>query len=321
MSTTTTTTTTTATTTTTTTVENPIIYKNLYHQSSVLIRAKIQPFRDMLGKKPGLGKLFWLKGFDSEKEEALESIRNWLLLKSGKRRMGIQKKNTYISKIDYRETQHPARGQHGMFASSGFQPLEIIAEFIGEYALIPQDKNQEVTFDREDISYAHGFWEDHYSADDPFDGVMLYPLAINPFPENVGAHLINDFKGIAEKNNAAPVEIWDAEYQNLPRIFIICKKEIKMDEEILLDYGDDYWKALNESRVEYANTRRRPVRKEASEIIRIGAEMFDDDDVNDNDCAFIKQHSVNDNDTEIKEDPIPMNQSFHKLHLSALTYM
>ena len=98
-----------------------------------------------------------------------------------------------------------------------------------------------------DLNYAWGFSEEPYLANVPFDGASLYPLSVNPCINQFGLHFINDYRSIKSQPNTDAVEVWDSKYKNTPRIFLISNKDIEIDEEILINYGEGYWNDVSKN--------------------------------------------------------------------------
>ena len=115
---------------------------------------------------------------------------------------------------------HVLAGQLGLFAATPFQQFDIIGEYCGqvyeeddgsEYATNLQDSNRE-----------------------------RYPLGVDASRQGNECRFINHYQGIAEEPNAV-MKI--AHVEELPRVMIVCTKDIAIGEELLLRYSDDYVEA------------------------------------------------------------------------------
>ena len=234
------------------------IFENILNDTNEDLMKPILTIRQKLSKTP---KLIWLAGLDNYKEDVINKVENWLKEnESAMTRFRIMKKNLYRNKINFSSIFHPARGQNGLFSASYFEPMSVIGEFVGEYSLVPDYPLDPLVFTQTDITYTWGFSQKKYKGVNNriLNKNSFYPFAITPNPKSFGLHLANDYRGISKVSNVSAVEIWDGKYDNLPRIFFISTKEIEMDDEIVLDYGSEYWEHLNDNMIEYGSAKGKP---------------------------------------------------------------
>lgn len=125
----------------------------------------------------------------------------------------IPKKNiigdVYIKTLD--ET-HILNGQKGLFAKNKLEKFKIIGEYTGE---IIKDEGGEYC----------AFLTDEYCIDAKFGGNEL--------------RFINDYRNISEKPNTRLEIVY---LDKKPKVLVIVIEDINEGDEILLSYGDNYWK-------------------------------------------------------------------------------
>uniref|UniRef100_A0A7S3NK30 SET domain-containing protein n=1 Tax=Aureoumbra lagunensis TaxID=44058 RepID=A0A7S3NK30_9STRA len=120
------------------------------------------------------------------------------------------------------EDDHPCFGERGVFATRRWRPFEIIGEYVG------QIKTPDVE---------GGF----VVALDP-DEAPSQSLSLDADSYGNELRFVNDFRGVSQAPN---VILSAATIQGLPTRILVCTKIIKRGEELLTDYGDDYWQALS----------------------------------------------------------------------------
>jgi len=123
-------------------------------------------------------------------------------------------------------TAHPAYGQSGLFAAQRIPPKTRIIEYTGE---IHCDERPQSDYDLS----LHRF---------P-DGLSV---GIDATAAGNEARFVNDYRGIANKPNAAFVDEKD-EGGALKMIIRSGAQEIKKGEEILVSYGKSWWRARSET--------------------------------------------------------------------------
>lgn len=119
---------------------------------------------------------------------------------------------------------HPLAGQLGLFAATSFQKYDIVGEYCGQ------------VYDGDDGGEYATFLE---SRED------RYALGVDAQREGNECRFINHYQGIAPEAN---VVMKVAYVEELPRVMIVCTKDIKRNEELLLQYSDDYVDAYIGSR-------------------------------------------------------------------------
>ena len=119
---------------------------------------------------------------------------------------------------------HPLAGQLGLFAATPFHKCDIIGEYCGQ------------VYDGDDGGEYATFLENRDER---------YALGVDAHREGNECRFINHYQGIAPEAN---VVMKIAYVEELPRVMIVCTKDIKTDQEILLKYSDDYVEAYIDSR-------------------------------------------------------------------------
>jgi hypothetical protein len=116
------------------------------------------------------------------------------------------------------EPPHLLAGQFGLFAARPFSQFDIVGEYCGEVR--PARNNQQ-------------HWE--YKA--RLEDKDVFPLGVDAQYRGNECRAINHFENIAD----APNVIMKICYvEELPRVIVLCKRDIAIGEEFLLNYGDDY---------------------------------------------------------------------------------
>jgi|EP00979_Chaetoceros_neogracilis_P005860 hypothetical protein len=128
----------------------------------------------------------------------------------------------WIHGVEIRELKspHPLAGleqmQLGLFAANSFQQCDIIGEYCGE------------VFDADD----GGEYATYLEYRDE-----KYALGVDAQQEGNECRFINHYQGISEKPNV----IMKIGYvEELPRVMIVCIRDINVGEELLLQYSDEY---------------------------------------------------------------------------------
>ena len=110
------------------------------------------------------------------------------------------------------DTNHFLSGETGLFASNPFHQFDIVGEYCG-VVMGDMDNGGE------------------YSAH------LQMTMALNAQDYGNETRAINHYKNIAKEPN---VIMKICHVDELPRILIVCKADIAVGEEFLLNYGDDY---------------------------------------------------------------------------------
>jgi hypothetical protein len=130
------------------------------------------------------------------------------------------KKGTFISGIEIRDItdiSHPVCGGKGVYSTQKWETFDIVGQYTGEIKL--DSKGGEYVAFLQDVN-THTF----YSVDAKAKGNEL--------------RYINDYRNIASEPN---VKLTITYIDKMPRVLIIVIKDIGVDDELLLDYGKDYW--------------------------------------------------------------------------------
>lgn len=107
--------------------------------------------------------------------------------------------------------------QYGLFATEDFQKFDILGQYTGNI-----------------VNSSNG-------------GIYVASLdKCNIDAQKIGNELrfINDFRNISNSEN---VVIRTSYIDKKPRVIFIVTKDIKKGDQLLTDYGDDYWKCINNS--------------------------------------------------------------------------
>ncbi|CAM9465624.1 unnamed protein product, partial [Ectocarpus fasciculatus] len=111
---------------------------------------------------------------------------------------------------------HVLAGEQGLFATKRFEQFSVVAEYCGR--VVPKTQGGHYVANLEEKEYTESVGVD---------------------AEECGNEMrfINAYQGISDGANVKMVVAYIASY---PHLIIICKKDIEIGEEFLLDYGDDY---------------------------------------------------------------------------------
>jgi hypothetical protein len=126
------------------------------------------------------------------------------------------------------EPPHLLAGQFGLFAARPFSQFDIVGEYCGE--VVPATNNQQQR------------WEYQARLEDK----DVFPLGVDAQYRGNECRAINHFENLDE----APNVIMKICYvEELPRVIILCKRDIAIGQEFLLNYGDDYADAFIRQKV------------------------------------------------------------------------
>jgi SET domain-containing protein len=121
-------------------------------------------------------------------------------------------------------SNHPLHGERGVFATAPISTGTYLGEYVGEVKLISSS------------------WPMHAPE---FDYAFALPLG--PFFYVVDAKkwgsemaFVNDYRGLSPSPNIESTWLIDADGLHL---LYRTRRAIAKDEELFIDYGDDYWKA------------------------------------------------------------------------------
>jgi len=128
----------------------------------------------------------------------------------------------WIHGVEIRELQspHPLAGlgqmQLGLFTATSFQQCDIVGEYCGE------------VFDADD----GGEYATYLEYRDE-----KYALGVDAQHEGNECRFINHYQGISDKPNVVMKIVY---VEELPRVMIVCIRDINVGEELLLQYSDEY---------------------------------------------------------------------------------
>jgi hypothetical protein len=146
------------------------------------------------------------------------SSNNWSKLDKKSRKTYTSQDAAQIDGVEARRCPpgHFLEGEYGLFATKRFERCDVIGEYVG---IIHRSSSPYVA----DL---------HWSYD---------PCCLGVDGLNAGNELrfMNDYNNIAESNN---VNMHRCCIDTLPRILIVCQRDIEIGEEILTSYGPDYIK-------------------------------------------------------------------------------
>jgi len=121
---------------------------------------------------------------------------------------------------------HILKGEYGLFATKIWKTFDIIGQYTGQI----------VTPDIEGI-YVANMFNDTYKDD------LRY--SVNAEIMGNETRYINDYRGIKDKPNCKFIKTY---IEGLPVIAVVVIIDINKGDEILTDYGDDYWDATLNSK-------------------------------------------------------------------------
>lgn len=110
---------------------------------------------------------------------------------------------------------HLLAGQTGLFAAKCFVQCDIVGEYCGE--VVPSMHGRE------------------YKA--VLEEKTIFPLGVDSQRYGNECRAINHYENIAALPNVVMKTCY---VDQLPRVMIVCKRDVKVGEEFLLDYGDAY---------------------------------------------------------------------------------
>lgn len=114
------------------------------------------------------------------------------------------------------EDPHPLSGELGLFAAQKFEMFDIVGEYIGE------------VFDGEGGSKYATYLEDR---------TKKYALGVDATRAGNESRFINHFTNIAEEPNVVMKVTY---VEELPRVMVVCKKDVEIGEELLFQYSDEF---------------------------------------------------------------------------------
>lgn len=157
--------------------------------------------------------------FDTEEHPTKHITSNTWPRSSYGRKLRKRAARLWIKGVEIRTlTQpHPLAGELGLFAATPFQQFDIVGEYCGE------------VFDSDDGGEYATYLE---SRDE-----SKYAMGLDAAREGNECRFINHYQGIADKPN---VIMKIAYVEELPRVMIVCIKNVDVGQEFLLQYSDEY---------------------------------------------------------------------------------
>lgn len=157
---------------------------------------------------------------ESESKQTLPKYINtntWPRSSRG-RKLKKSANRSFIHGVEIRrlEDPHPLSGQLGLFAAQRFEKFDILGEYCGE------------VYDGVGGSEYATFLEDRRKK---------YALGVDATLFGNESRFINHFEGIAKDPN---VIMKIAYVEGIPRVMIVCKKDIEIGEELLFKYSDEF---------------------------------------------------------------------------------
>jgi hypothetical protein len=146
-------------------------------------------------------------------------------------------KRDHIHGVEIRQLPkgHPLAGEYGLFATRKFSKYDIIGEYVGK--IVGKNVGGHYVAVLEDKDYNES-------------------LGIDAETTGNEMRFINSFLNVDFKANV----IMKTAYVNMtPHIMIVCKEDIDIGDELLLDYGDEYNKAYLTPKPEVSIVENKPV--------------------------------------------------------------
>lgn len=130
----------------------------------------------------------------------------------------------WMHNVEVKELQppHPLAGQLGLFAAVPVKQFDIVGEYCGE------------VFDEDDGGEYATYLENREDK---------YALGVDAQREGNESRFINHYQGIASEQDGPNVVMKITYVEELPRVMIVCKRDINVGEELLLQYSDEYVQA------------------------------------------------------------------------------
>lgn len=156
--------------------------------------------------------------FDGEHHQIKHITSNTWPRSSFGRKLKKRTARPYLHGVEIRQVQapHPLAGQLGLFAANPFHQYDVVGEYCGQ------------VFDKDDGGEYATYLE---SRDEK------YALGVDARREGNECRFINHYQGIAQEPN---VVMKIAYVEELPRVIIVCMKNIQVGQELLLQYSADY---------------------------------------------------------------------------------
>lgn len=157
---------------------------------------------------------------DHINQQAIQITSNmWPRKRMGKE-MRNQANRSSIHGVEMRslDASHILAGQTGLFAAMPFMQFDIIGEYCGEVVSTKGAEYKAVLEQKE-----------------------VYPLSLDAQKYGNECRAINHYENIGP---CANVIMRICYVEELPRIMIVCKGDVGVGEEFLLDYGDAYVNAF-----------------------------------------------------------------------------
>jgi hypothetical protein len=173
-------------------------------------------FFQSLGSDPSAGKDL-LEQTQSQSVPKYIQTNTWPRSSRG-RKLKKSATRAFIHGVEIRrlEDPHPLSGELGLFAAQPFEKFDILGEYCGE------------VFEGDGGSEYATYLEDRRKK---------YALGVDATREGNESRFINHFAGIAKEPNL----IMKITYvEEMPRVMIVCKKDVEVGEELLFKYSDEF---------------------------------------------------------------------------------
>ena len=206
---------------------NAMLYPNVYILSSALM-AMLSPDKQQEELNDANSRFFLSTvpvSYSKNEKITSEDIRKnkyistntWPRSSQGRK---IKKRSArpFIHGVEIRilEETHPLSGQCGLFAIQPFEQFDIVGEYCGE------------VYEGDDGSEYATYLEDRNKK---------YALGVDATREGNEMRFANHFTGIADEPN---IIMKIAYVEELPRVMVVCKKDIAIGEEFLFKYSDGF---------------------------------------------------------------------------------
>jgi hypothetical protein len=176
-----------------------------------------------------------LRADQSHKKAVRISANVWPKSGPGKEmRKRASRSTLYGVEMTVLEPPHLLAGQCGLFAARPFLQFDIVGEYCGDVVPATGSTTNTTTNSSSRSTTPH---PQHWEYQARLEDKDLYPLGVDAQFRGNECRAINHFENIAKAPNVV-MKIGYVEL--LPRVLIICKRDIAKGEEFLLNYGDDY---------------------------------------------------------------------------------
>lgn len=197
--------------------------------------------------------------------------------------------------MDIRDPKHPVaihtpegKQGYGLFLSENASPIpagRIIGEYVGEvvdnHSIKEEDEHEDDNDDNVAIKELSG--EEYLMAMDSTsnwfykrgaDRADQNQLHVNALKYRNHMAAINDFRGYAQEKEGASCFFREVTIDNWPHLFVTALREIKPGEELLADYGEQYWINQQDLKKEENKIKKKIETAEKIERTRVGDQLL-----------------------------------------------